>query len=234
MRLTQPVPAWASDYQVRRCKVGHGGGPTSRLEVVRMRRLGPGRRFVVVVVVLLLSAASCAGSHGSPQQAAPDSTGQTGSTVGKRSAPYLLLRGAEWKLTGAATAKTMPGGLPFGGLWTLSYEKRTSPSSTVGAALFLGDPDASARELADQISGGNAGTVTTTEVGSTPAVAVEELSPKTHELTAVHVLWDLGTHIAWVTVYDGVSRDAAVDIARQVSEVSRSDWETATGQKLPN
>jgi hypothetical protein len=122
--------------------------------------------------------------------------------------------------------------MPFGGVWTLSYNKRVSPMSTISTSLFLADPDESARQLADEISSGHDSEVTTTDVGGSDAVAIEEHAPGTGALVAVHVLWDIGTHIAWVTVYDQVDLDGAIEIAREVTEVSEAEWEAATGQSL--
>ena len=136
--------------------------------------------------------------------------------------PYLLLREEGWSLDGAATSSSFPGGLPFGGIWTASYEAWPQPNRSVSAALMIARPDRSPRDIADDV-GARPSNVT---INGAPGVAVEEHGIPDGHLIATHVIWSVGPYVAWFTVHE-VGEAAAVSIAQRLVPVTEAEWRAA-------
>ena len=203
---------------------------SSRSVAVMVRRFGTFRWTLGVMV--LAGALGC--SDGSDRAGTPVSGAQSsesapgvGTSVHRDasptdvSAPYLLLRAPGWFLKGA-TEGSFPGAPSFGGIWTTSYESRPEPNRSVGAALMIARPERTPDELAARL--GESATEVT--IMGSPGVVVEEHSPQDGHFIATHVLWDLGTLVAWLTVYE-VHQPEALMIARSVVSVSEPEWRAA-------
>lgn len=133
--------------------------------------------------------------------------------------PYLLLDADGWVLEGGATAGSLPGGLPRGGLWTLAYVRRPEPNRSIGASLMVARPNQPARQLASE----SGAPLTDVRVDGVAGVAFEEHSPQDGHLVATHVLWDVGGFVAWFTIYE-IRQDEAVDIAQHSVTVTEAEW----------
>jgi hypothetical protein len=174
---------------------------------------------MAVAVTVGLAVVACGGDANS-EVAATSTTEGTSSTPTRdvsNAESFYLLKTDGWELRSGATAASMPGGLPFGGQWTLSYRSQARET-----ALGLYDPDEDARALAEKSHGQSP--IRDVKINGVDGVAFQEQGKS--GAVGTHVMWDTGSYIVWLTAYDA-GIDEAVALAQNVEPATESEWKAS-------
>lgn len=91
--------------------------------------------------------------------------------------------------------------------------------------MMIAKPDQTISELAS----GFGEAALDIRVKGIPGLAVEERSSQDGHFIATHVLWTIGSHVAWFTAYE-IRRSDAAALAEGFDIVTEAEWRAAADQ----